>query len=235
MRHARVATLFCTALALAGLVQAGGQRDAQPEARAYLSIGFGGRAEVPRDFFYGLRLDHSARSGAGLAPLMQLDFNRQGLNDARINGLPFARPARMQQDEGETAAGSTSRFANFTATDWTLFALGAAGIGFALQEVIDSKDTPERTGTGTGGTGSTGTTPSANTVANTVNATVNTVANTVTNTVTNAVNMVANAVNGFTDGREIPGALPVYPQDRLDPAYDEWLNGGTGQMGDLGG
>jgi hypothetical protein len=106
-----------TGIAAAGFVLALGvasatDRDEQtPESRAYLSLSFGGERVAPRNFHYGLRLDHDSRFVDGAtAPLMQFDFTRRGLHDARLNGLSVLKQSyRLRQSEEEAAAeaGST--------------------------------------------------------------------------------------------------------------------------------
>ena len=126
-----------------GVVFAAAPRGEAPEARAYLSIGYGQAKQVPSQFFYGLRLDHDSRSELrGAAPIAQLSFDRDGFESARLNGLPFTRRLSANQDEG-SGGSEGGMFSNYSALDWTLLAVGAVGVGFAISQVADSKDTPD--------------------------------------------------------------------------------------------
>ncbi len=86
------------ALTVAGAVSPG---EPAPESRAHVGFSFGGARIVPRDFHYGLRLDHDSRFVDGcVPPLLQIDFTRRGFNDARINGMNLVRRApRLRQAE----------------------------------------------------------------------------------------------------------------------------------------
>lgn len=75
-------------------------------ARAYLSYAFGGNAaQLPRNFHYGLRLDAGSRSddGAARPALMQVDFDRSGLRTAHLNGMSVVQRLRLNQDEAAPA------------------------------------------------------------------------------------------------------------------------------------
>src|SRR5690349_13442438 len=143
------------ALTVAGAVSPG---EPAPESRAYVGFSFGGAQIVPRDFHYGLRLDHDSRFVDGrVPPLLQVDFTRLGFNDARINGMDLVRRApRLRQAEEpapteapveppaepgvaeDTAAGEVTQdgmFSDYTAADWALLAVGVLGVGFAANEV----------------------------------------------------------------------------------------------------
>lgn len=163
-----------------------------PDAKAYLSFSFGGAKAVPRALHYGLRLDHDRSFLApeqSLPPLMQMDFSRRGLGAISVNGLNVLRPAfranqnedaaddEIEEDEGffesignwfgglfgddedeaeETAAddsvgepaaegeaAETEPSEGYDAIDWGLLAIGAVGIGFVAAEVIDGEDDPD--------------------------------------------------------------------------------------------
>jgi hypothetical protein len=178
-----------------GVVFAAAPRGEAPEARAYLSIGYGQAKQVPSQFFYGLRLTHDSRSELrGAAPIAELAFDRQGFQRASLNGLPFSRRLSTNQDEG-TGGSEGGLFSNFSAVDWTLLAVGAVGVGFAISQVADSKDTPDpAAGSTTGGT-TTGT-------------------------------PLGGLFGGYAD-RSSDG------EDRRSAEYADWLDGGSGQMGDL--
>ena len=100
-----------TGIAAAGFVLAVGVAGASaldeqnPESRAYFSLSFGGAKIAPRDLHYGLRIDHDSRFLEGEAvPLMQFDFTRSGLSDARLNGLSVLKQRyRLHQSEEQAA------------------------------------------------------------------------------------------------------------------------------------
>lgn len=295
-----------TGIAAAGFIAALGvasatDRDEQaPESRAYVGFSFGGVKAAPRDFHYGLRIDHDARFVDGeAAPMMQFDFTRRGFNDARVNGLSvLSQRYRLRQSEeqaaeeagteqapaesapaepapaegGEQAAGggeeaaaaeeggffsnmwggvtgffgglfggdeeaattteapaeapaeaaeapaeeaAEGAFANYDIVDWTLLAAGVAGVGLAVSEVSGANETPDRPGFG-GGTGGGGT--SGTTTGGGCSTTVGPTGVCLT-TMTYAPNKW----------------ITPFDTAHHDPEYQKWLDGGTGQMGDLGG
>ena len=234
--------------------------DTQPQARAYLSIPFGGapakHKEVGSPFHYGLRVDYDSRlrtiEGRELPALMQLDSDALGNRIASVGGVPFAGRIQppLRQNEGDTApAGSGS--GGFTFFDWSLLAVGVGGVGYLIYEVSKSKDSPDvQSGGSTGGTTGGATTGPVNTVTGVVTGVVNAVTGTVTgavtnptgvvNTVTGVVTGVVNTVTGvltgttgFTGARSVAGVLPFDPVDYDGQSHQQWLDGGTGHMGDL--
>ena len=102
MRKILAAATFGLVLGVAG---ASNPADQTPEARAYLGFSFGGERAVPRDFHYGLRLDHDSRFvERQLPPLMQFDFTRAGLNAARVNGMSVVKQQYRVHQAEEPAA-----------------------------------------------------------------------------------------------------------------------------------
>jgi len=205
----------------------------QPEARAYLSYSFGAkdRNSLPAPLHYGLRLDHDSRlRGAAygtVPPLLQLDHDNRGETLALANGVPFAgRNLRLNQDDSAGAGSATG--GGWTFFDWSLLAIGIGGAGYLIYDATKGKSSPDGKPAGS----TTGTSTGVVTgVVNTVTGVVTGVVNTVTGVVTGVVN----AVNGYSGSRSVQGVLPFDPVDRTDPQYQKWLDGGTGQMGDLGG
>jgi hypothetical protein len=257
--------------------------DATPEGRVYLGLSFGGDRAMPRQFHYGLRLDHDSRFVQGQAPaLMQLDFTARGFNSAHVNGLNVIRPQyRLRQNdtaaeqpaeqpaeapaeqpaegveevpaEGGEGAGaeqpgffgrmwqgitgffgggeaeeeaptetaatepapedpaveevSEGMFLNFNAVDWGLLAVGAVGLGYAVGEISNGEESETAGGGGDGGGGDAG----------------------------------GDDGGGGLDICPLPDTcIPYapasrYEHDGIDPKHQEWLDGGTGHMGDLGG
>lgn len=102
MRKVLAAATFGLVLGVAG---ASNVDDQNPESRVYLGFSFGGQSIAPRNFHYGLRIDHDARFVEGpVAPLMQFDFTPRGFNDAHVNGLSVIRPAYRLRQAEEPAA-----------------------------------------------------------------------------------------------------------------------------------
>jgi hypothetical protein len=131
------ASTLTIGLSLAWAVQPEFEVDLQPQV--YVSMSFGGTkaAAKDRNFFYGMRIDRDPLAQVrGLPPLAQLAFDRFGFQGAAMNGIPFAyRTVSHDQNDGGAAV--------ITAIDWTLLAVGAIGIGYALAEVIDQDDSPD--------------------------------------------------------------------------------------------
>jgi hypothetical protein len=290
MRKVLAAATFGLVLGVAG---ASNSDEHNPESRVYLGFSFGGQKIAPRNFHYGLRIDHDSRFlQAPVAPLMQFDFTPRGFNDAHVNGLSVIRPAyRLRQaeepasqepaveevtsepaaeapaeevseveeveGEGEAAAegepGFFSRtwagvtgffdglfgggeeevaedaaapaeapaetaaaddvtegsFLNYSVVDWGLLAVGAVGLGFAVGEVSNSSDSDDPGAT----TGGTPTGETAGGVGDT--------------SVGGDTSLGGLTPLGLTS-THIRTELSRESRERL-----EWLDGGTGHMGDL--
>lgn len=102
MRKVLVAATFGLVLSVAG---ASNRDEHNPESRVYLGFSFGGHSIAPRNFHYGLRIDHDSRFvERPVAPLMQFDFTPRGFNDAHVNGLSVIRPAYRLRQAEEPAA-----------------------------------------------------------------------------------------------------------------------------------
>jgi hypothetical protein len=199
----------------------------QPEARAYFSYSFGGEArrDQPAPLHYGLRLDHDSRlnalGGSGvrvqMPALLQLDHDNRGQTLASANGLPFAGlNLRMHEGDssgsdssssGSSSGGGTAEAGGWTFFDWTLLAVGIGGAGYLIYDATKGKDSPDGK---VGGGGSTG-------------------------------GSTGGTTGGTTGGLLGTGLLGLadnptsYDVDQRDFARQRWLDGGTGQMGDLGG
>ena len=119
------------------------------EAHAYLKFGFDNKLQRASDTQYGfaLHMDQQYSPIQTGAPTAQMLFDRRGFLGAWLNGLPVAKTVMLKQNEG--GDGGT----RFTVIDWSLMAVGATGIGYALSELIDQSDSPDsRAGGGGGGT-----------------------------------------------------------------------------------
>lgn len=209
-------TALSTALLLAcvGLAGAWDKGSDAPEAHAYASFGFGESRQQTGQFFYGMRLDQGQASrAAGRPALAQMKFNRHGFSEASVNGVPFARTVRLAQAEGGEGGGSEGgTFSNFTFVDWTLLAVGVTAVGYGISEVVNQKDTPDRAagGTTTGGTTTGGTTTGGTTTGTTT-----------------GTGLLGGVLGGYTSEADVLG------DTRNTAEYREWLDGGTGQMGEL--
>lgn len=228
----KTALSIALSFSLIGLAAAWGPNNDAPEGRAYAAFGFGESARSgANQFFYGMRIDQSYQSRLeGRPALAQLDFDRHGFNEARVNGVPFAYTVRLAQNEGGEGGESTpGAFSNFTFVDWTLLVVGAAAIGYGIAEVVDQEDTPDPAGGTTGGT--TGTT-TGGTTGGLLGGLLGGGATTGTTTGT--------PLGGLLGGGLLGGVLPVnhstadaLGETRSTREYQEWLDGGSGQMGDL--
>lgn len=202
---------LCGALVVAavcgGTVVTAAEND--PRYAAYWSLSFG-QSELPRQFHYGLRLDQDAWQatyGASvLPPLVQLNMSRDGF-DARLQGLSLTRLGYgLNQAEG-------GFFASLGTAGTVAAAVGAvAVVAVVADNASDDDDPPPDNGGGettggqtTGGGGETGGgTPTGGLLG-----------------------------FGYTSLRN-PGAAAFLAPDRsVDPEHQRWLDGGTGQMGDL--
>ncbi|HZR36254.1 MAG TPA: hypothetical protein VFA75_12835 [Nevskia sp.] len=182
----------------------------QPEARAYLSYGFGShdRHSTAAPLHYGLRLDHGSRVNAvgndgvrmQLPALLQLDHDNRGETLASANGLPFAgRNLRLNQDDsgsGNSSGGGGGGDSGWNFFDWSLLAVGLGGAGYLIYDATKGKDSPDGKPANSGGSNCTG--------------------------------LLCTGLLGLADNPT------SYDADR-DFERQRWLDGGTGQMGDLGG
>lgn len=217
-----------TALLLSGAstAMAAGIDSSFGEARLYWRATFGERAHQPLGMQYGATLDYDRRYLESDLPqnvAAHVSFDQKGFAGAAINGVPFARRVTLQQDEGSSEAGSS-----YTVIDYSLLAIGAAAIGFAIYEVADGKNTPDAATPGTppgtppaqppsgpslpGGTPSLpGGTPSLP-----------------GGTPSLPGGLPATPMSGGT-----AGAFSSFAERVVTPEYQEWLDAGTGGMGDL--
>ena len=207
-------TSTATALLLtgAGTALAGGVGEGVGEARVYWQMGFSETRQAELPMHYGFSLDYDRRYAHGLpgVPAALVNFDRKGFVNAWMNGVPFAQRMTLQQAEGEAAAGST-----YTAVDYTLMALGALGVGYGISEVVDQKDTADRTTTAAP---SPGASPSP---SSPVPAPVPAPA-------------PAPAPAALPSPVPAPFAAQMFLDERrVTPEYQRWLDEGTGGMGDL--
>ena len=240
MRKILVAAVAGVSMSLASLALAASPDQNSPEMRAYMNLDFGGKgASLVRNFHYGLRLDQDSRLAARLGritplpSIMQLDFTgRSGFNAASVNGVPFSSHVRQLNEDGSEGSG-------YNAWDWGLLAVGVVGVGIGIAEVVKTKD------------GDDPKTTAKTTTVNTTNAngspvtvlvtTVNGVITQITDTATGAgipIGQVGTILPTFcqTTGLCMSGASRyerALSAIERDPKRQEWLDSGTGHMGDL--
>lgn len=221
-----------------------------PSAMLSFQSGFGGAPEAhvlhsPRLSF---KVDHDRRFGdVPPSPLMQVHFSPKGFESAAFNGLPFAMRVRQVDQFGEELT--------YTVFDYGLAALGLLAIGYVVYEVIDSPDeTPNPTPTPTpapGGTGpigdlldALGEFPVLGDIlaelgdAPLIGDVVDALSELDPSTLDPILDQVCGAfpLPGLCAvDRSRLGFNPVIFEMRMAPYYRDWLDGGTGQMGDLGG
>lgn len=237
MRRSLVVTGIVLAQIVAGGVAVAADRFAQqPECSAYVTLGFGGPRTPQLPLHYGLmmRYDGGAQPLAGSrppTPLLAMDFDAAGTAVAVVSGLPLvahlgadARAARGQSPHEEADVTSMSGM-----MDWGLMGLGVAGVGYGLSQATGTTDQ---------------------------NAALQPGAGIVDGSLSRSLNLLSQTVAGVEDPaapsptltptppyRALPdlmllsGAPPLVfgacDGERPSAAYQHWLDGGTGHMGDL--
>jgi len=243
---AAAAAMFATALPAA----AADQNEKQPEFKAYVTLKFDGRGQDAQQLNYGLRMDHDRRFLEAPRPaIAQLDFRagkQAGLEMFQLNGAPLVeRQAQLNQD-GEL---------QYNAIDWALVAAAVVGVGWIAYETFDNgessspkEEEPEvpEVNTNTPVTDLLGiltNIPGAEILVQTLTPTVQLLENTL-----GGVPAVGDLIAVLDDaviqqiGAFIPGfGSNTYGDDlrfkaeieRNTPAYQAWLDGDNGHMGDL--
>lgn len=191
----------------------------QPEARAYFSYTFGGQASrgQPAPLHYGLRLDHDSRMNAvgsdgmrvQLPALLQLDRNNRGETLASANGLPFAG-FNLRVHQNDSGSGSSPDSSSSGSSGGSTEAGGWTFFDWSLLAI------------GLGGAGyliydATKGKDSPD---------------------GKSTNSSGSTTGGGLLGLGLLGLADnptSYDIDERDFERQHWLDGGTGQMGDLGG
>lgn len=247
MRKGLIAATCFGLLTSASAVQAIEPERRLPAAIAYFDVGFGGAREVMQNasMNYGLKIDHDRRFGdVPPSPLFQMAFNDQGFRSAAFNGLPFA--ARVTQLD---LAGDELTHTTF---DYGLAALGLLGVGYAIYEIVDAPSetrSPEPEAPPPGedlgpvggllellegipGLGDVlaglGDAPLIGDVIDVVLAIDEALLAPIVAPICNLL-PIPGVCSGITASR----MSHVERELRVDPEYLRWLDGGTGQMGDL--
>lgn len=198
----------------------------QPEARAYFSYTFGGQASrgQPAPLHYGLRLDHDSRLNAvgadgirvQMPALLQLDRDNRGETLASANGLPFAGiNLRVHQNDsgsgGDSSSGGSgsstdSSGGSTNAGGWTFFDWSLLAVGLGGAGYL-IYDATKGKDSPDGKPGGGGSTTGG----------------------TTGGGLLGLGLLGLADNPT------SYDIDERDFERQRWLDGGTGQMGDLGG
>lgn len=241
----KLAVISGAALLLAGTWTAvAGQNnvDTQPSANAYLSLDFGHPNPATATFaplHYGLRMSYDNRlrtaTGAALPPLAQLDFDTRGNRVGSVGGVPFMAKVRppLRQNDGEggddVPAGDGSG-GGIEFFDLALLGIGIAGLGYLVYEVAQNDESPNPTagGTTTGG-GLLGGLLGGATGGLLGGATGGLLGGDTTGGTT-AGGATGGLLGGLLGGGYASRGAAA--QER-DLERQQWLDGGTGQMGDL--
>ena len=193
----------------------------QPEARAYLSYSFGGEARrsQPAPLHYGLRLDHDSRlreraNGVQLPALLQLDHDNRGETLATANGLAFAGlNLRVHQNDSSGSGSDSSSSGSGSSSDssggGTANAGGWTFFDWSLLAV------------GLGGAGYL--------IYDATKGKNSPDGKSTSSSGSTCTGLLCTGLLGLADNPT------SYDLDERDFARQRWLDGGTGQMGDLGG
>lgn len=219
------------------------------DTRAYLHFNFGGDRALSNEWHSGLQLSSSVEQRSGEfvnAGSMKLDFSNRG-NALMINGVPMvSKSYRLQQAEGEAAAAAEEggffsgigdffsnlfggddeeaapaegeataeaaaaeepgMFDEYTTGDWALLGVGVIGAGYLLSEAASSDDDDNAGGATTGGS----------------------------NPTTGGGGLLGGLPGGTPTGGLLGlGAISNAASNHANGTYQNWLDGGNGQMGDL--
>ncbi|PPE75372.1 hypothetical protein C3942_00275 [Solimonas fluminis] len=244
---AAAAALFATA----GSAAAADYNDKQPEFKAYFDLKFDGRGSDAQQLNYGLRMDHDRRFLEAPRPaIAQLDFRagkQAGLEKFELNGAPLVeRKAELNQD-GEVQYGTI---------DWALIAAAVVGVGWIAYETFDNDESPSppkpdpENPPPTGGPQLPGTVGEliglvpglGDILAPYVEGGLDTILSLPANTplaglvdlVDGGLNTVVRELLPFLPGSSLADESRLKAEiERHTPAYQAWLDGGTGHMGDL--
>ncbi len=222
-----------TALLLSGAAttaMAAGINSGFGDARLYWRMSFDESARRVAEANYSFVLDYDRRFGdVPPVPAVQVNFDRRGLMNAWMNGMPFARRMALMQSEGEgEAGGAAGGGATYTAVDYGLLAIGALGIGYGISSVVDQKDTPDAAGSG-GPSGSPMASPMASPLSPITGPLGPVLAPVLAplSPVTDPLSPVLGPLGLFT------GNSSSFEERAVTPEYQQWLDAGMGGMGDL--
>jgi hypothetical protein len=205
-------------LACAGIASAD-RGDSAAQFSAQLSYAFGGQRAMTAPLHFSMQLDASRNAGDGWQPpLLRFDFNSVNGGLARLGGLPLIRTSvrlgQFEDDGFDAGAEGAERgwfdfvdfeFSEYTWKDWTMLGGSVVVVGLAANELLDSDSSSSPPDEGGNGDGGGGGLP-----------------------LPDPCEELPVCPLPVAGASRSPGANAA-----TDPAYLEWLNGGTGQMGDL--
>ncbi len=205
--------------------------DSDPQLGTYLVWNFGGAQEVSsNNFQYGLRLDYDSRMAARelAPPLLVLNVGDNSGADAFLNGSSLRGMALRMNQAGAAGGGAALTTAAVVA--------GVAATAVVVSSTDDNDDSPsggatgDTAGGGTGGTGG-GTGGTGGGTGGTGGGTGGTGGGTGG---TGDVPLGGLLGSGLSDMRGKNWQYASSERRDVAPEYQQWLDGGTGQMGDLG-
>lgn len=224
-----------------GAAVAASKDEATPEARAYFGFSFGGGKAVPRALHYGLRVDHDSRfNSAEQPPLVQLDYTTRGLNDLRVNGLSAVRQGyRLRQNEEEEIVDEPGFFEGIG--NWFGGLFGGDETEEAVEETAEAAEElpPEEVPTAGAFLGynaidwglvAVGAAGLGFVATEVVDAEDKAPAGNGDGGGSDGGGLLGGLLGGLTAPGTGAGAIVL----ARDPELHKWLDGGTGQMGDLG-
>lgn len=229
LMKAAVGGLISSAMTLAPA----GAREPDPQLGTYLIWKFGAQdARLAGDrFHYGLRLDYDAYSAQtrGLPPLLRVNVSPTGL-DTYLNGSSLRGMAlRMQQVEGVqlgtilTAAGAV--------------AVGVGTVVLVTEEA--TKDDPAPTNSGNSSSGS-GSGSSGSSSGGSSSGSGSSSGGSTSGSGSSGSGSSSGSGTGIPlggtgyNGRQTAPELDQSEMRGISPEYQQWLDGGSGHMGDLG-
>lgn len=195
------------------------------EARLYWRTSFAEQSSQATAMQFGASLDYDRRyinQTLPGQPAAQVNFDRNGFVSASMNGLPFARRVAMQQAEGGAAV-------SYTVVDYTLLALGAAGVGYGISEVVNQRDTPDAASPGTPPGQPPAQPPSGPSLPGAPAGSPS-----LPGAPAGSPSLPgAPAGSPSLPGAPLSGGYASYEERAVTPEYQQWLDAGTGGMGDL--
>lgn len=239
MRKFLLATAVGALSGVAMLAGAASPNETSSEARAYMNYSFGGDSKsMASRFHYGLRLDYANRFSQDVRPpLLRMDFDRAGLTQTQINGLSVVQRLRLNQNEESAPAESAPAEEAAPPAEESAPAESSAPESTQSSESSDSSSSDGSEGGASSGTDyaiidwgliAVGAIGIGFVAAETLD--------------TDESEAPPPADDGGGDGGTLLGTLNLGVSPDRTGIYGEadherqlWLDGGTGQMGDLGG
>jgi len=249
--HMRTWIVTAAAAALLGInlpAAAADLTEKQPEMKAYFTFNFDGRGTDAQQLNYGLRMDHDRRFlEAARPPIAKFEFRAgAGFDSFQLNGAPLVQRKNELNENGEV---------QYSWVDWTLVAAAAVGIGWIAYETFDNEESPDPAPADEPETPVTPESPLDDLLGQLPPELTDALAPVIGGLGSAPVvgdllaaleggggGLSPDQLSALTDalaglGLPIPSAYAEFsarPQiERTSPAYQAWLDGGTGHMGDL--